>query len=144
MESELNYLNDRKKSRQELADCVPEFKPQYGNKYKTKTLREIAEHSNFFEIEIHPNIVSELIDRERLERANKFIKGKLEKLTTDELNHLQIEVNLMMFDEQIKVVEERLSKVEGVVEAEVESTPVSDASEHETVLEIKKPKKGKK
>lgn len=103
------YLEKLKAERAELAAVVPQFKPQYGTKYKSHTLREIAQHSNFFEIEIHPNIVSELIDRERLDRANAYVKGQLEKLTTSELNDLQIEVNLMMFDQQIALVEERLA-----------------------------------
>lgn len=103
------YLERLKTERDELAAVVPQFKPQYGTKYKSHTLREIAQHSNFFEIEIHPNIVSELIDRERLDRANAYVKGQLAKLTTSELNDLQIEVNLMMFDQQIALVEERLA-----------------------------------
>ena len=69
------YLEELEKNRAELAEVVPEFKPQYSNKhadgkqYKTQTLREIAEHSNYFKIEIHPNIIDELIARERLDRA---------------------------------------------------------------------------
>lgn len=108
------YLERLKAERAELAAVVPQFKPQYGTKYKSHTLREIAQHSNFFEIEIHPNIVSELIDRERLDRANAYVKGQLAKLTTAELNDLQIEVNLMMFDQQIALVEERLKSVENI------------------------------
>lgn len=103
----MNNLEAMKKERAEMAALKPEFKPQYGNKHKggdqfrTQTLREIAEHSNVHEIEIHPNIVSELIERERLDRANAFIKSKLDKLTIKELNELQIDINLVMFDEMI-------------------------------------------
>lgn len=109
------YLEELEKNRAELAEVVPEFKPQYSNKhadgkkYKTQTLREIAEHSNYFKIEIHPNIIDELIARERLERANRFIKGKLEKLTADELNDLQIDINLVMFDQQIERTREQIA-----------------------------------
>lgn len=109
------YLEELEKNRAELAEVVPEFKPQYANKhadgkqYKTQTLREIAEHSNYFKIEIHPNIIDELIARERLDRANKFIKGKLEKLTADELNDLQIDINLVMFDQQIERTREQIA-----------------------------------
>ena len=115
------YLEELEKNRAELAEVVPEFKPQYANKhadgkqYKTQTLREIAEHSNYFKIEIHPNIIDELIARERLERANKFIKGKLEKLTADELNDLQIDINLVMFDQQIERTKEQIAAESGPV-----------------------------
>ena len=139
------YLERLKTERAELAAVVPQFKPQYGTKYKSPTLREIAQHSNFFEIEIHPNIVSELIDRERLDRANAYVKGQLAKLTTSELNELQIEVNLMMFDQQIALVEERLAAavptvVESIDDSPVEKTEAVDMVESQPITK----KRGKK
>lgn len=138
------YLEELEKNRAELAEVVPEFKPQYSNKhadgkqYRTQTLREIAEHSNYFKIEIHPNIIDELIARERLERANRFIKGKLEKLTADELNDLQIDINLVMFDQQIERTREQIAAESGpvLVSDEVGESPVfSDNKFTEPVIE---------
>lgn len=146
------YLERLKTERAELAAVVPKFKKQYGTKYKSHTLREIAQHSNFFEIEIHPNIVSELIDRERLDRANAYVKGQLAKLTTSELNDLQIEVNLMMFDQQIALVEERLASgdtptvVDPIDDSPVEKTEDNDSVETQPEpIQLTTPKKrGKK
>ena len=102
------HLVELKRIKTELETMKPEFKPQYGSRQKTKTLREIAEHSNFFQIEIHPNIVDELIQRERLNRANKFVEGKLAALTASELAELQVEVQLMMIDQELEAVERRI------------------------------------
>lgn len=102
------HLVELKRIKTELETMKPEFKPQYGSRQKTKTLREIAEHSNFFQIEIHPNIVDELIQRERLNRANKFVEGKLAALTASELAELQVEVQLMMIDQEMEAVERRI------------------------------------
>lgn len=126
------YLERLKTERDELAAIVPQFKPQYGTKYKSHTLREIAQHSNFFEIEIHPNIVSELIDRERLDRANAYVKGQLAKLTTSELNDLQIEVNLMMFDQQIALIEERLASDSAPTLSSSNASPVEKPETNDT------------
>ncbi len=151
------YLEELEKNRAELAEVVPEFKPQYSNKhadgkqYKTQTLREIAEHSNYFKIEIHPNIIDELIARERLERANRFIKGKLEKLTADELNDLQIDINLVMFDQQIERTKEQISADappiigEAVVsDNKFEEAVVGDEAPQELAPPTVAKKKGKK
>ena len=121
-----------KKERAELAEVKPEFKPQYGNKhrggdqFRTQTLREIAEHSNVHEIEIYPNIVSELIERERLDRANAFIKSKLAKLAVGELNELQIDINLVMFDEMIADGEAHVASQEVVVSDNKFEEPVTE------------------
>lgn len=113
-----NHVAELKKIKAELQSMTPEFKPQYGTKQKTKTLREIAEHSNFFQIEIHPNIIDELIQRERLNRANKFVEEKLAKLTAPELADLQVEVQLMLIDQELEACERRiLSGVEVDVSA---------------------------
>lgn len=103
------HLEELKKIKTQLEGMTPEFKPQYGSRQKTKTLREIAEHSNFFQIEIHPNIVDELIQRERLNRANKFVEGKLAALSASELADLQVEIQLMMINQEIEAVERRIS-----------------------------------
>ena len=156
-----NHVAELKKIKAELQGMTPEFKPQYGTKQKTKTLREIAEHSNYFQIEIHPNIIDELIQRERLNRANKFVEDKLAKLTAPELADLQVEVQLMLIDQELEACERRiLSGVEVDVASfdpqmnkevtpdsatEVETNPVSDISTRSTEeLTTSPSKKGKK
>jgi len=148
-----NHVAELKKIKAELQGMTPEFKPQYGSKQKTKTLREIAEHSNYFQIEIHPNIIDELIQRERLNRANKFVEDKLAKLTAPELADLQVEVQLMLIDQELEACERRiLSGVEVDVasfDPQIKSEPGDNSFEEvDSNLEknpvIETPKKGKK
>ena len=120
------HLEELKRIKTELETMKPEFKPQYGSRQKTKTLREIAEHSNFFQIEIHPNIVDELIQRERLNRANKFVEGKLAALTASELAELQVEVQLMMIDQEMEAVERRILEGTEIDVASFDPQVVSD------------------
>ena len=120
------HLEELKRIKYELETMKPEFKPQYGSRQKTKTLREIAEHSNFFQIEIHPNIVDELIQRERLNRANKFVEGKLAALTASELAELQVEVQLMMIDQEMEAVERRILEGTEIDVASFDPQVVSD------------------
>ena len=131
-----NYLSKLKSEREQLLGLKPEFKPQYGNKHKTQTMREIAEHSNVFQIEIHPNIVDELIQRERLDRANAFVKSKLAKLTASELADLQVEVQVVMYDQAIEEAERKI----------LETPAQSVVSEPEDISNIHEAsnKKGKK
>lgn len=116
-----NYLSKLKSEREQLLGLKPGFKPQYGNKHKTQTMREIAEHSNVHEIEIHPNIIDELIQRERLDRANAFVKSKLAKLTASELADLQVEVQVVMYDHAIEEAERKIleTPAQSVVSEEV-------------------------
>ena len=103
------HLKQLKEIKTQLETMVPEFKAHYGNKYKTQTMREIAEHSNFFQIEIHPNIVDELIQRERLDRANAFVKSKLAVLSAAELANVQIEIQLVMINQEIETTEAKIA-----------------------------------
>lgn len=109
------HLAEVKKIRSELETMNPEFKPQYGNKHRSQTMREIAEHSNFFEIEIHPNIIDELIVKERLDRANAFVRGKLAVLSAAELAGVQVEVQMIMCDQEIARLEDEIARNAPVV-----------------------------
>lgn len=120
MNIEINdYLEQLKKHKYELLTIVPKFKPQYGNKHKHQALREIAEHSSTFEIEIHPNIIDELIQRERLDRANAFVKSKLATLSASSLAELQLEVQSIMVQQEIEAVEAKIASEAPIVNEEV-------------------------
>jgi hypothetical protein len=130
-----DYLEKLKAHKLELETIKPVFKPQYTNKCRHQALRVIAEHSNVFEIEIHPNIIDELIVKERLKRATDFVNSKLAVLTAASLADLQLEVQAIMTQQEIEAVERRMAEM-------VKPSPVEIVND--SSVEIVADKKGKK